>query len=256
MTEQEMNAPEVTEEISVKRRMPPNLTRYLLNLQGKKYLPAAYRLVWFRDECPDWGIVTELFEGGQEAGFATVKASIFNPEGRVIATGHKTETKQDFPAGWVEKAEAGAVARALAYVGFGTQFGEDVDAPAQPQRPAYRPQAQNAAPGRTEAYSPYPEPSPAQEEEEPITYHSKFFRLWYTLDMPTDPAYAVWVAWRILVAMKKWPETLPIEDASKVDEEAWKDARNGLKAYQAMLEKKHIEPGKEPEYLNRTEVKA
>src|SRR5256714_6502542 len=72
---------------------------------GKFYLPAASRIVWFRDEYPDWTIETELVEGGQEAGFATVKATVKNDEGRVIATGHKTETKQDFPAGWVEKAE-------------------------------------------------------------------------------------------------------------------------------------------------------
>src|SRR5438045_3938469 len=32
-----------------KRRMPENLTRYLLKVQGGKlYLPAAYRIVWFR----------------------------------------------------------------------------------------------------------------------------------------------------------------------------------------------------------------
>jgi hypothetical protein len=111
-----------------KRRMPENLRRYLLKVQGGKlYLPAAYRIVWFRDECPDWGVATEITEGGQEAGFATAKATIYNPEGRVIATGHKTETRQDFPAGWVEKAETGAVARALALVGFGTQFSPELD---------------------------------------------------------------------------------------------------------------------------------
>ena len=111
-----------------KRRMPENLRKHLLKVQGGKlYLPAAFRIVWFRDECPDWGVTTDLIEGGQEAGFATVKASVFNPEGRLVATGHKTETRQDFPAGWVEKAETGAVARALALVGFGTQFSPELD---------------------------------------------------------------------------------------------------------------------------------
>jgi len=108
--------------------MPEKLRKYLLRVQGGKYyLPAAYRLVWFRDECPDWGISTEVIEGGQETGFATVKATVHNPEGRVIATGHKTETRQDFPAGWVEKAETGAIARALAVAGFGTQFSPELD---------------------------------------------------------------------------------------------------------------------------------
>lgn len=113
---------------SGKRRMPETLRKHLLKVQGGKlYLPAAFRIVWFRDECPDWGVTTELIEGGQEAGFATVKASVFNPDGRIVATGHKTETRQDFPAGWVEKAETGAVARALALVGFGTQFSPELD---------------------------------------------------------------------------------------------------------------------------------
>ena len=130
-----------------KRRMPDNLRRYLLKMQGgKMYLPAAYRIVWFRDELGDeWGIQTRLVEGGHEAGFATMHAEILNPEGRVIASGHKTEARSDFPAGWVEKAESGAVARALALLGFGTQFTPELDddghrpADSPQPRPAYTP---------------------------------------------------------------------------------------------------------------------
>lgn len=111
-----------------KRRMPDNLRRFLLRLQGgKMYLPAAYRIVWFRDECPDWGIETRILEGGQEAGFATVQATVRNAEGRIIATGTKTETRAAFPAGHVEKAETGSVARALSMAGFGTQFMPELD---------------------------------------------------------------------------------------------------------------------------------
>src|SRR5690242_4903901 len=55
---EEIDAPETRVETG-KRRMPDNLRRFLLRLQGgKSYLPAAYRIVWFRDECPDWGIET------------------------------------------------------------------------------------------------------------------------------------------------------------------------------------------------------
>jgi hypothetical protein len=116
------------EPVALRRRMPEYLRRFLLRVQGGRlYLPAAQRLVWFRDECPDWGITTEMIEGGQEAGFATVRATVSNPEGRVIASGLKTETRQDFPAGWVEKAETGAIARALAVAGFGTQFSPELD---------------------------------------------------------------------------------------------------------------------------------
>jgi hypothetical protein len=145
--------------------MPDNLRRFLIRLQGGKYyLPAAYRVVWFRDEFPDWGILTEITEGGQEAGFATVKATIFNAEGRLIATGHKTETRQDFPAGWVEKAESGAVSRALALCGFGTQFMPELDDDGS--RPADSPQPIS---GRSDwSYRPRETDSPAgraREEE-------------------------------------------------------------------------------------------
>ena len=129
---------------SAKRRMPDNLRKYLLRVQGNKlYLPAAYRIVWFRDECPDWGVETQLLEGGQEAGFATVQARIYNAEGRLISSGIKTETRQDFPAGWVEKAETGSIARALAVAGFGTQFAPELDESTQEgdiRRPADTPQ--------------------------------------------------------------------------------------------------------------------
>jgi hypothetical protein len=121
---------------------------------GKAYLPAAYRIVWFRDECPDWGVSTSLVEGGYEAGFATVQAIIYNVDGRVIASGMKTEDKRGFAAGWVEKAETGAIARALAVAGFGTQFSPELDI--DENRPADTPQvvaggapaaADGAAPG-------------------------------------------------------------------------------------------------------------
>jgi len=127
----------------LKRRMPEYLQPYLLRMQGNKvYLPAQFRVVWFREECPDWSIQTEIVEGGMAEGFATVKATIRNAEGKPLATAHKTETLQDFAAGFVEKAETGAVARALAFVGFGAQYAVELDegehvADAPVQRPVH-----------------------------------------------------------------------------------------------------------------------
>jgi hypothetical protein len=131
----------------LKRRMPEYLQPYLLRMQGNKvYLPAQFRVVWFREECPDWSIQTEIVEGGMAEGFATVKATIRNAEGKPLATAHKTETLQDFAAGFVEKAETGAVARALAFVGFGAQYAVELDegehvADAPVQRPVQPPAA-------------------------------------------------------------------------------------------------------------------
>lgn len=136
MTEEQL--PVLQDEASSQRRMPDNLRKFLLRVQGGKfYLPAAYRVVWFRDECPEWGIDTMLIEGGEEAGFATVQAKIFNSEGRLIASGIKTESRKDFPAGHVEKAETGAVARALAIAGFGTQWSEDLNEGEKGGEPRY-----------------------------------------------------------------------------------------------------------------------
>lgn len=97
----------------------------LVNLQGKDYLQVAHRLVWFREEHPDWTIETELvFQNDQSAlGKATIKTA----EGRVVATAHKEESAKDFPRGHREKAETGAIGRALALCGYGTQFEPELD---------------------------------------------------------------------------------------------------------------------------------
>jgi hypothetical protein len=107
-----------------RRRMPDHFRPHLIKMQGgKKYLPAAFRLVWFRDEVGEtYGIRTQIIEGGHADGYATVRAEIYDRENFVVSTGTKTEEKKDFPAGWVEKAETGAVSRALSMMGYGTSF--------------------------------------------------------------------------------------------------------------------------------------
>jgi hypothetical protein len=110
-----------------------------INLKGKQYLPARARINWMRggdpDAHPDWGINTALLEHNQgkrtgpgkvEGGYALVGASITDERGRTIATAMKTEYSENF-ADYVEKAETGAVARALAVAGYGTESALDLD---------------------------------------------------------------------------------------------------------------------------------
>jgi hypothetical protein len=97
----------------------------LMNLKGKDYLQAAYRLVWLREEHPDWGIETELLSQSDQS--AVAKATIKDATGRIIATAHKEESAKDFPMGHREKAETGAIARALGLCGYGTQYEPDFD---------------------------------------------------------------------------------------------------------------------------------
>lgn len=107
----------------------------LLNLRGKEYLEVKYRLVWFREDHPDWSIETELMSVTEVSAYA--RATVRDESGRIIATSHKFESVKGFPD-FIEKAETGAIGRALALIGYGTQFCADeldegariVDAPA------------------------------------------------------------------------------------------------------------------------------
>lgn len=94
----------------------------LLNLKGKQYLEVKYRLVWFREDHPDWSIETEIPMVTESSAYA--KATIRDETNRIIATSHKFENAKGFPD-FIEKAETGAIGRALALVGYGTQFCAD-----------------------------------------------------------------------------------------------------------------------------------
>jgi len=102
-------------------KTPKGTELTLLDLRGKDYLQVQWRLVWFREEKPDWSIETELHINPEQC---TAKATIKDEAGRIIATAHKHEDKQGF-ADYREKAETGAVGRALAFIGYGTQFCAD-----------------------------------------------------------------------------------------------------------------------------------
>lgn len=126
----------------------------LLNLRGKEYLEVKYRLVWFREDHPDWAIETELISVTDVSAYA--KATIRDEKARIIATSHKFERIQGFPD-FIEKAETGAIGRALALIGYGTQFCADeldegsriVDAPASPVKTRRNEKADAANPEET-----------------------------------------------------------------------------------------------------------
>lgn len=89
---------------------------------GKDYLQVAHRLVWFREERPDWSITTDILKLDDK--YAIVKATVHTPNGQIMSTAHKREDAGHF-GDFMEKAETGAIGRALAMVGFGTQFCEE-----------------------------------------------------------------------------------------------------------------------------------
>jgi len=122
------------------KRRKFNPTAYLVKIQGRDYLEVKWRVVWFRTEHPDWTIETEPLEINTEKRYVIFRAKVRDETGRLIATGTKVETKDGF-ADYLEKAETGAVGRALALCGYGTQFSPEleegkrvVDSPTRPRR--------------------------------------------------------------------------------------------------------------------------
>ena len=150
-----------------------NASEHLLNIGTDKkprmYLEVKYRLVWLREEHPDAQITTEIlqldldrevtaevFEWDEVQrknvkvtkhgkGMVIFKATIKLANG-AVATGTKMENAAAF-GDWLEKAESGAIGRALAGLGYGTQFcegeseadsGRIVDAPVE-RKPSYDP---------------------------------------------------------------------------------------------------------------------
>lgn len=96
----------------------------LLILKGKPYLQVPWRVLWFCEEKPDWSIETEIIKHDEAHSIA--RAIIKDPNGRIIRTATKQETKQGF-ADHLEKAETGAIGRALGLMGYGTQFALELD---------------------------------------------------------------------------------------------------------------------------------
>lgn len=107
-------------------------SRYLTKVGAADYLEVKWRLVWLRETQPYARIDTELIShDGQEAVFRA-KVEIWGPGGVDnpflvrSATGWGSEAANDF-RDYLEKAETKALGRALAALGFGTQFCPDFD---------------------------------------------------------------------------------------------------------------------------------
>ena len=88
------------------------------------YLPVAARIAWFRKDHPYWSIMTKVEKWGDKA--VVMKATIKDMQGTVIVTARKKETEAGFPD-YIEKAETGAIGRALAMCGYGTLQAPEFD---------------------------------------------------------------------------------------------------------------------------------
>jgi hypothetical protein len=97
--------------------------KYLTKVGHSDYLEVKWRLVWLREAHPDAVIETELVSHSDQ--MAIFRARVAIPGGG-SATGYGSEGYDDFRE-YIEKAETKALGRALAALGFGTQFCPDFE---------------------------------------------------------------------------------------------------------------------------------
>lgn len=89
---------------------------------GKLYLPVAERIRWATADREEGGyeISIESEVVHVDGDMAVVKSVVTIP-GRGVATGIKSETRVGFP-NYIEKAATGSIGRALALLGYGTDY--------------------------------------------------------------------------------------------------------------------------------------
>jgi len=102
-------------------RGPFDPSKYLSKVGKADYLEVKWRLVWLRDVAPEATLDTEHIRLDDLA--AIFKATVQLPTG-ARATGYGNCTAEEF-GDYIEKAESKAIGRALAALGFGTQFAGD-----------------------------------------------------------------------------------------------------------------------------------
>lgn len=115
--------------------------RYVTRVGGNEYLEVKWRVYWFRHDHPNGSIKTELITHhlpnpvNDAPGIAIFKATVsVGISGKYTdeidfeggsATGWGTEDSDDF-RDYLEKAETKAIGRALAALGYGTQFASEL----------------------------------------------------------------------------------------------------------------------------------
>ncbi len=106
----------------------PYLRTITTDGQQTEYLDVRWRLAWLRTEHPAARITTEHVRLDDDS--AVFRAMVQIPGGG-CATGYGSETRDDWDD-FIEKAETKAIGRALAALGYGTQFAIDFESDAQP----------------------------------------------------------------------------------------------------------------------------
>lgn len=105
-------------------RTPKGTELPLESIRGKDYLSVQNRILWFNEEKDGWKIETNIVHLDNEK--ATMMAVIKDPQGIIVRQAHKSEDKAGFPD-FMEKAETGAIGRALGFLGYGTAYALELE---------------------------------------------------------------------------------------------------------------------------------
>lgn len=179
----------------------------IMDLHGKDYIQVVYRVLWFREENPQGKIDTErVSESDKHVTYRAIISILDKESGTYMKLSNADKTLLIKNTTDYEKAETGAIGRALALAGYGTQFAEDFtegddlsDAPLSPQ-----PQSQSQASSLVDRGGPA---KLADEGNIKFTIGKnagKTFKEVFELDSQNDFNYGNWV----LAQSKKTPDKM------------------------------------------------
>ena len=105
-----------------------------VSIHGRVYKTVALRVSEFREKHPDWSIKTKILSS---ADIVQIRASILDPNGRVVSTGLAEEVRGSTninKTSALENAETSAVGRCLAFFGLGGSYIASADEVADAQK--------------------------------------------------------------------------------------------------------------------------
>lgn len=93
-----------------------------VDIKGKDYVQVNQRIKGFRELCPNGTIKTDILS--LEDGVVTMKATITDEEGKILATGLAQEKESSSfinKTSFIENCETSAIGRALGFIGIGIE---------------------------------------------------------------------------------------------------------------------------------------
>lgn len=120
-----MSDPEMTKrEVDIHMLRDANEILNTVDIKGKAYVPVNERIKAFRFIYPRGQILTEILS--LEEGVVTMKASVYDDEGKLLGTGHAQEKEGSSfinKTSFIENCETSCIGRAIGNIGIGLDEG-------------------------------------------------------------------------------------------------------------------------------------